>query len=366
MEIKNIKIKNFRNYKELELNFNNKINIFIGNNAQGKTNLIESLYVLGITKSHRTYNEKKLIKEGEDFLKISGIVKNENTKKELEILISSKGKSVKIDKNIIRKTSEYISNLVVVLFCPDDLEIIKGSPSIRRRFLNIELGQIDNNYLVHLNKYNKLLKNRNEYLKQNNERTIEMNFLEVLDKQIAEEATMLYNKRIKFIDELNIYIKKIYKKISNGDIIQIKYETNVDVKQEKLEELILKKLKSNIKKDLLFGTTTIGPHRDDFLFYLNNHKINEYGSQGQQRLAALCLKLAEIEIFIIKNNDYPILLLDDIFSELDEKRRCSVIEYINKGIQTFITATDINDIKKNILKNSDIYDVKEGIITKLK
>lgn len=362
MKITNLKLKNFRNYEDLDISFNENLNIIIGENAQGKTNLIEGLYILGITKSHRTFNDKKIIKDEKEFSKITGLITNNSTKKILEVLISNKGKSVKINGDIKKRTSEYLSNLTVVLFCPDDLEIVKGSPNIRRKFLNIELGQIDNRYLNILNDYNKLIKNRNEYFKQKELNQIKTEYLEVLDKQISEKAFKIYIKRKEFINKLNIKTKEIYKKISNGDDIEIKYETNVDLSEKNLEESIFNKLKSNIKRDIYIGATTIGPHRDDFSFYLNNHKINEYGSQGQQRLAALCLKFAEIEILKQKNNEYPILLLDDIFSELDEKRRELIIKYIDDGIQTFITTTDLKNIKQNILKNANIYQIKRGEI----
>lgn len=360
MKITKITIKNFRNYKDLSVKFNDNLNVFVGDNAQGKTNLIESLYVLGITKSHRTLNERKLIKEGEEFLRIFGTIKSGENSKKLEVLINNKGKIVKVNNKIKKRTSEYLSNLLVVLFCPDSLDIVKGNPSVRRRFLNIELGQLDNKYLKILNEYNTLLKNRNEYFKREQ---IINEYLDIVDKQLSQKAAYIYEKRNEFIKKLNCEMVDIYKKISNGDIIEIKYETNIDIDEKDIEESIFKKLKNNIKRDRLLGVTTIGPHRDDFSFYINNHKINEYGSQGQQRLSALCLKLAEIEIIKKKYNEYPILLLDDIFSELDKKRRNAVFKYIDKGIQTFISVTDIKDIAGSILKSANVYKISNGKIS---
>lgn len=367
MKITNIKIKNFRNYEHLDINFNSNLNVFIGNNAQGKTNLIESLYVLGITKSHRMYNDKKLIRNGSKFSKLTGTIISNNNTLELEVIINEKGKSVKINNNVTKKISEYISKFTIIVFCPDDLEMIKGSPSIRRRFINIELGQINNKYLIYLNDYNKLLKNRNEYLKQNTIDTIDKTYIKIIDEQISVKASTIYEMRRDFINKIGKTAKKIYEKMSKGDSLDIEYQTNIEIfntTAEILQNKIYEKINSSLKRDLFLGTTINGPHRDDLCFYINKHEIKEYGSQGQQRLAILSLKLAELEIFKEIKKEYPILLLDDVFSELDEEKKNNLVTYMKKGIQTFITTTDLNNIDKELLKTADIYEIKDGVLEK--
>jgi len=372
--IKNISIKNFRNYDNLELDFSDRVNIFIGNNAQGKTNLLESIYVLAITRSHRMNIDNTLIKENEIYTKIKGEILKRNEKLKLEVLINEKGKCVKINNNIIRKISEYISKLTVIIFCPDDLEIVKGSPNVRRKFLNIEIGQLDNRYLSILNDYNKLLKTKNEYLKNIDINNKKDEYLDVLNEQLVDKAVKIYIARNEFLNNLEKYSKTIFKDIFGKGKFKIIYKPNIDLKtfeEKEIRSVLLEKLKSNIKRDIIQGTTTFGPHRDDFEFKLDENEIREYGSQGQQRLAVLCIKLAETHIFKEKSGEYPILLLDDVFSELDESKKNNIIKYLNKDMiikylnkdmQIFITTTEINVIDSKIIETAKIYLIKEGKI----
>lgn len=364
MIISKISLTNFRNYSTLELNFDKKINIFIGNNAQGKTNILESMYVLSITKSHRCNKDLFLIKNGEIFTKIKGNIIFENSlKKNYEVLINNKGKRVSINNKVIKKTSEYISNINVVMFCPDDLEILKGPPSGRRYFLNIEIGQFYNNYLKLINDYNKVLKSRNEYIK-NNKNHINKDYYGVLTTELIKKNIEIINYRNNYIDKINFYIKKIYKDITGDDKIYIKYETFVNISTDNfMKKEMEEKYDRLYNNELLQGMTLIGTHRDDFSIYINDIKINNYGSQGQHRIAILCFKLAEIEMF--KENKYikPILLLDDIFSELDQDKKNNIIKYIEKDLQVFITSTDINKIDRKLVENADIFYVEEGKVT---
>lgn len=365
MILKKIFLSNFRNYSNLELDFNKKINIFIGNNAQGKTNILEAIYVLSITKSHRCNKDLFLIKNGEIFTKVRGEVIFENSfNKKFEVLINSNSKRVSINDKVIRKTSEYISNINVVMFCPDDLEILKGPPSGRRYFLNIEISQFYNNYLKLINDYTKVLKNRNEYLK-NNKNKINDNYLEILTNELIKRNIEIIGYRKEYINKINFYIKKIYKDITGDEKIYIKYDTFVNISNEKNMLNEMKEKYDRVKySELLQGMTLIGTHRDDFSIYINDIKINNYGSQGQHRLAILCFKLAEIEVF--RENKYikPILLLDDIFSELDEVKKNNIIKYIEKDLQVFITSTDLSKIDENLMKNADIFNVENGKIIK--
>ncbi len=365
MKINNIHIRNFRNYKDLKLNFNNKKNIFIGNNAQGKTNLLESIYVLAITKSHRMNIDNTLIKDNELFTKIQGTVIKNNEKLNLEVLINEKGKCVKINNNVMKKISNYISNFTVIIFYPDDLEIVKGSPSVRRKFLNIEIGQLNNKYLNNLNDYNLLLKNRNEYLKDVKIDNINKEYIDIINNQLVDKAICIYKDRNEFINNINDNATNIFRDIFGSSKLSIIYKPNIEImnfNDEEIRRVFLDKLNSSLKRDILQGTTNFGPHRDDFEFLIDNNDIREYGSQGQQRLATLCLKLAELPIFKEKTGEYPVLLLDDIFSELDEEKRNNIIKYVDGDIQTFITTTDINSIDEKIMKDATIYKISNGEI----
>ncbi len=357
MFLKKIELKNFRNYEDLKLEFNKNINIFIGNNAQGKTNILESIYFLAVTKSHRCNKDNYLIKNDCIFSKIIGEVENNNRKNTYEIIINNEGKRVSINNNVFKRISDYLSNINVVMFCPDDLEIIKGTPSDRRKFLNIEIGQISNKYIIYLAKYNKVLKTRNEYLK--NEHNNDFNYLDILTDELINLNIKLYKYRKEFINDLNDYIVDIYKKISLKEDIYVKYESFIDNEEDIVEDLREKYLRVR-DSELNQKTTLIGVHRDNFSIYIDGKEINNYGSQGQHRVAILCLKLAEIEIYKQKYNIKPIILLDDIFSELDKKKKINIIKYIDKDLQIFITSTDLHSISKRITKNADIFYIEEG------
>ena len=357
MFLRKIELKNFRNYEDLKLEFNKNINIFIGNNAQGKTNILESIYFLAVTKSHRCNKDNYLIKNDCIFSKIVGEVENNDRKNTYEIVINNEGKRVSINNNVFKRISDYLSNINVVMFCPDDLEIIKGTPSDRRKFLNIEIGQISNEYIIYLTKFNKVLKTRNEYLK--NEHNIDFNYLDILTDELIDLNIKLYKYRKEFINDLNNYIVDIYKKISLKEDIYVKYESFIDNEEDIVEDLREKYLRVR-DSELNQKTTLIGVHRDNFSIYIDGKEINNYGSQGQHRVAILCLKLAEIEIYKQKYNIKPIILLDDIFSELDKKKKVNIIKYIDKDLQIFITSTDLHSISKRITKNADIFYIEEG------
>lgn len=361
MFIKSIYLNKFRNYDQLKIDFKNGINIIVGENGQGKTNLLESIYVLGLTKSHRSFIDNNLIKEGENKSIIQGLIEKENISTKYEIEIGN-SKILKIDNDKIKKITDYISNINIIIFYPDDLEIIKGSPNLRRRYINLEISQLCSNYMTILNDYNKLLKMRNDYLKNN---YIDNNYLNIITNYLIEKATQIILMRKKFIDRLNEIIPKIYEDISELSNFSIKYKCCIKI-DEYNEKNIVKKLKNiseEIKNtEIKYKTTLFGPHKDDIEFYLNNYNLKLYGSQGQQRMAILSLKLAEIEIFKKYKNTLPILLLDDVFSELDDKKKNNLLNYINENIQTIITTTDINNINNDIVKKSNIIEIFNGNI----
>ena len=364
MFLKEINLKNFRNYSNLKLKFNKKINIFIGNNAQGKTNILESIYFLSITKSHRTLKEIFLIKNGEIFTEVQGKVKREsNLSTKYEVILNQNGKIVSINDNKIRKISDYLSNINVVMFCPDDLEIIKGTPSERRYFLNIEIGQLYNDYLKHIYNYNKILKNRNEYLKNNF--NFDKVYFDVLTEELIKENVKIIKYRDSYIKEINKYIGEIYKNLTKKENIYVKYETFIEVDTEKnMYKKIKDKFNKSYENELYQKVTLHGAHKDDFSVYIDDIKINNYGSQGQHRIAILSIKLSEVEIFKNIKNIKPILLLDDIFSELDKLKKNNIINYIDNDLQIFITSTDLKNISRKLLKEADIFKIDKGKVVR--
>lgn len=363
MYIKNILLKNFRNYSDLNINFKNGINIIYGENAQGKTNLLESIYVLGLTKSHRSYIDNNLIKNGEDNSYIQGNVEKNIITSKYEVNFN-KQKTLKIDNDIIKKSSDYISNINIIIFFPDDLDLIKGSPNLRRRFINLELSQLYNSYFVVLNNYNKLLKMRNDYLKQNSY-NFDINYFNILTNYLIEKATIIYMMRKKFIDKINFYVEKIYFDISSIQKFSIKYKTSYNFEtyeSEYLKQKLHEVYNENLDNDIKYKTTSIGPHKDDLEFYIDKYNLKMYGSQGQQRMAVLAIKLAEIEIFKNYKEELPILLLDDVFSELDDNKKNNLLKYISQNIQTIITTTDLNNIDNDIVKKANLIKIQDGKI----
>ncbi len=277
--IKKVNIFHFRNYKKISVSFNKGINIIYGDNGQGKTNLLESIYFLGLTKSHRSFIDDNLIKDGEHNAKIDGIVVNNNLKQQFEIILNDTNKKIKINKFEIKKMSDYISKIKIIIFFPDDLELIKGYPSVRRRFLNLEISQFYPNYIKIISDYKKILKMRNEYYKnckKNNK--FDDSYLEIINNYFVEKMLLVYKYRYDFISHLNNKISKIYKEISEIDNLYIKYKNTISEEIPTKESIIkkLKKIKTSEEKQ---GISLIGPHKDDFEFYIESKNIKFYGSQ---------------------------------------------------------------------------------------
>ena len=362
MILKDLKIVNFRNYRSLSLSFHPRVNIIYGENGQGKSNLLESIYVLGYTKSHRSVMEMALIKDEEAFAKITGTLQTNTVPKKMEIILNKEHKKLKIDEHLLKKISDYISNLNVIIFYPEDLDIVKGSPSTRRKFINTEISGLQNVYYNVLTDYNKLLKMRNEYLKQP---YFDENYFSILTKYFIEKALLLYKMRNRFIERINEYVEPIYYHIMHMHDFRVFYKTE-DVDFTDTYDLdILQKYYETIKqKERLQKKTLFGPHRDDLLFFLGNKDMNSYASQGQQRSAVLAFKLAEIELYKRYKGETPILLLDDVFSELDYMKRENLIDYISDHIQAIITTTDLTSIKEEVLKKAKLIQIENGKIIK--
>ena len=370
MILKKIELINFRNYKHLRTRFYKGINIIYGDNAQGKTNLLESIYVLGITKSHRSFIDNSLIRNNEKRAIINGSINKGSLDIDLSVTIENNNKILKIDNSYIKKVSDYISNMNIIIFYPDDLDLLKGSPQGRRKYFNLELSQLYSNYFIILNDYNKLLKMRNEYLKKANiNQNIDMNYFEILTNYLIDKAIILMKMRFKYIEKVNAYCEKIYQDIMGLNGFNLRYvpSLNIDLKDDdKAKNYLRKFYQDHLNYDIKMCSTNFGPHKDDFEFLLGESNLKSYGSQGQQRLAILCLKLSEIEIFKKYKESTPILLLDDVFSELSDDKKNNLLKYISKNIQTIITTTDLNNLDEKLIKKAKLFQVLDGKLIKIK
>lgn len=348
MKLTSIKLKNFRSYASCEVFFSPNVNSIVGKNAQGKTNLIEAIYFACIGKSFRTSKEKELIKWSEENCNISLCAKNEFREKKLDIFLQKSAKKVvRMDGISIKRIGDVLGEIPIVFFSPDELKLVKDSPEERRRFMNIDISQTNKRYFYLLSRYEKILDNRNKLLKSTPNKEVVLETIDIWNKALAAAGLKITEERRKFIEQIAPYAEKANEFISNGEKLNICYK-GIDAKSE---EEYIKKLEKSFEKDYKLGYTTFGPHRDDIDIFLNGVEVKSFGSQGQQRTAALSLKLAELEIIKERTGEYPILILDDVFSELDEHRRRRLIKFTNR-CQTFITTTDISftkDIANNII-----------------
>ena len=355
MWIKKIKINNFRNYEKEEINLEKNINIFYGQNAQGKTNIIESIFLCSLGKSFRAKKDNEMIKLNEQNAMVEIEYEKSDRDGKIKIEIGNK-KNIYLNGIKIKKLSELLGNLNIVIFTPDDINILKGGPQNRRRFLDIMISQLRPNYMHILSLYLKTIEQRNKYLRQTKEEHKDENLLEIWDEKLAEYALKIYEYRKEFIEKIIKKINIIHNNITNGEEqIELEYITECDSKEK-----YLKLLKERRKLDIIKGFTTKGVHRDDFMIYINKKDIRIFGSQGQNRTAMLSLKLAELQVIYDEIGEYPILLLDDFMSELDRTRRKNFLENI-KGTQVIITGTEKLDIE-----NLDYleYNVSNGKVLK--
>ena len=358
MYIESVQLKNFRNYDSLELDLAQGTNIFYGNNAQGKTNILEALYLCGTTKSHKGSKDKDMIRFGEDEAHIKLTVRKQDVPYRIDMhLKKNKAKGIAINGIPIRKASELFGIVNVVFFSPEDLNIIKNGPAERRRFLDLELCQLNKLYVHGLIQYNRVVTQRNKLLKELSFHPEYEETLDIWDLQLAQYGRQVIEYRTDFVKQLNEMIVGIHNQLSGGkEHLEIFYEPNVEA--EKLEDALAK----NRDSDLRQRTTGIGPHRDDISFIVNGIDIRRFGSQGQQRTAALSLKLAEIELVKYLVKDYPVLLLDDVLSELDGSRQEHLLAGIDH-IQTMITCTGLEDFLSHRFPIDKIYKVVEGTVS---
>lgn len=357
MEIKSVELKNFRNYTLQKVGFKSGLNILEGKNAQGKTNLLEAVFLCAIGKSPRTNKEKELLKWNEQMGKVTiEFTKKSGTKKIELYLFSNQNKAIKINGVPIKKLGELMGELNAIYFSPDELKLVKESPDERRRFMDIDLCQFNKNYFYALNKYNKILNQRNKLLKSGNLQSIKET-ISIWNEQLSEQACYIILKRLELIDKLKVFAERAhYYLTDNKEKMVLSYVGLTDTNKETLKQKLVKLYETSLEKDLNLGYTTVGPHRDDIKIMVNNVDIRHFGSQGQQRSCALSLKLAELEIFKSNLGEYPVLLLDDVLSELDEFRREKLLKIIN-NFQTLLTCTEYNlNLPANVLK------VKSGTV----
>ncbi|MEC1258852.1 DNA replication/repair protein RecF [Bacillus swezeyi] len=368
MYIQNLTLSSYRNYERLELQFENKVNVIIGENAQGKTNLMEAIYVLAMAKSHRTSNDKELIRWDEDYAKIEGRVIKKNGSVPIQLVISKKGKKGKVNHIEQQKLSRYVGAVNTIMFAPEDLNLVKGSPQVRRRFLDMEIGQVSPVYLHDLSLYQKILSQRNHFLKQlQTRKQTDQTMLDVLTEQLTEFAAKVVMKRLQFVDQLEKWAQPIHSGISRGlEELTLKYHTSLHVSDSPdLSKMINSYQETFSKlrdKEIERGVSLSGPHRDDVLFYVNGRDVQTYGSQGQQRTTALSLKLAEIDLIQEEIGEYPILLLDDVLSELDDYRQSHLLHTIQGRVQTFVTTTSVDGIDHETLNEAGIFRVENGTL----
>lgn len=358
MILKSIELKNFRNYEDLDLKFDSGTNILFGDNAQGKTNILEAAYVSGTTKSHKGSRDKDMIRFGEDESHIRTIVEKQGKEYQLDIhLKKNRSKGIAINKVPIKKASELFGILNMVFFSPEDLNIIKNGPSERRRFLDAEICQLDKIYLSDLTRYNKILMQRNRLLKDMQHQPQLMETLPVWDMQLVEYGKRLIRRRRQFVEELSEIVTGIHRNISGKrEELVLRYEPNIDA------EFLEDELNRVREKDRKYAQTSVGPHRDDISFFIRGVDIRKFGSQGQQRTSALSLKLSEIELVRQTIHDTPVLLLDDVLSELDSNRQNYLLNSIH-DIQTMLTCTGLDEFVRNRFQIDKVFHVIDGHVS---
>lgn len=359
MVIKSLKLKNFRNYDFLSIEFDHATNIFYGDNAQGKTNILEAVYLTGTTKSHRGTKDRDLIQFGNEESHIETVIEKDGIEFQVDMhLKKNSPKGIAINKIPIRKASELFGLVHLVFFSPEDLNIIKNGPAERRRFMDLELSQLDKVYLSDLANYNRIINQRNRLLKDCQNRAELNEMLDLWDMQLIQYGSRIMERREKFLEEVNEIISGIHYKLTGGrETITISYEKNIG--QMEFESV----LKKNRERDIRMKSTSAGPHRDDICFLTKDIDIRKFGSQGQQRTAALSLKLSEIEIVRKLIKDTPVLLLDDVLSELDKNRQNYLLDSIH-DIQTLITCTGVDEFVNHRFSINKIFHVSNGVVVK--
>lgn len=357
MIVSTLSIKNFRCFQKFTVELDSGLNIIYGPNASGKTSLLEAIHILGLTKSNRTRNDSELIKIGTEGFVIQGEIKEENAQKTIMVLYSNKIKKVKVNNSFYKTLSDFIGCFNVVVFSPSDLFVFLGAPAVRRRELDLMLCQVSKQYLVASTRYNRLLKERNFLLKEYSMSRSEnkKDLLLVITEQLIKEGKQIISFRDRFLKKLNKITFNKHLLITKGkENLILKYCPSV------LDKDYKKMMESFFLEDVKRGNTACGPHRDDFCFLINDKNVSDYGSQGQRRNAILTVKLAFVDLVYEVKKKYPVLLLDDVFSEFDETRQNHLIQTLDKGVQTIITTATLSDIDKKLIENAKLIKINIG------
>jgi len=361
MYLANLRLYDFRNFPELDVIFKNGINVFYGDNAQGKTNLLESIYFLTTLKPARAFREQELIRHERPLAFVKGIFNTESGNVDRQVTIyRDRKKTVQEGESIKTRWSELFPGVSAVYFSPNDVEIVKGQPAGRRRFIDNIIYQARPRFYKYLQGYQRVLIQRNMLLKTIKSKPTLEKTLEPWDEQLSEFGAQLICQRLKVLGRLSVMAEDCFREFAGaGQNLQIRYHSEIDISDmESIKEDFKKKLAACRKRDLQRSYTTVGPHRDDIDFFIGGKHVKQYGSQGQQRLVVLCLKLAQRNLLYAETGEYPILLLDDVMSELDNHRRRLILEQENH--QVFITTTDLKLLPKSLLTRSSLYSVKAG------
>ena len=365
MHLKTLTLEHYRNIGHLRLEASPGVNILIGENAQGKTNILESMFVLALMRSHRTHRDRELVGWDSDHAVIEAEVGRRLGDVRLHLVISGQGKKARINGLEQRKLSQFVGTMNVVMFAPEDLEIVKGSPGIRRRFMDMEIAQVHPSYLHHLQQYQRIVAQKNNYFRQAASGASGDLMLDVWNEQLARAGVKIIRMRQHFITKLQGWADQIHRGITGGrEQLTVTYRPSVDFGDEEDETVLfdrfMVKLSQIKEQEIRRGACLIGPHRDDLSFAVNGKDAYAFGSQGQQRTVSLSLKLAELELIRSEVGEYPILLLDDVLSELDRLRQSQLIETFRGKVQTFITTTSIDSIEAASLKDARMFRVQAG------
>lgn len=366
MMVRQLRLHDYRNYENLSLTFEDGIHILSGKNAQGKTNILESILYISTTRSHRTNDDEDLIREGASAFFIKALIEKENKKEELKINVNDKGKNIFIYKNPISKVSDFIGEFNAVMFCPDDMTLFNASPRARRRFVDMELSKVSKKYVSTLFVAQKLLKERNAYLKQEH---VNRDYIDVITSQLIDAQVIIMKQRYFFLQQLLKKSENFYKRISDDHTcITVQYESCVPFDEDEavLKKELIEKYNRSFDRDMMLKQTTTGIHKEDFVFRVNDKEVATYASQGQKRSILLGLKVGMIYMIHEIIHEYPVLLLDDVFSELDEFRRQELLYSLPHEVQIFISTTDIKEFTDiNMDRKLTIWNVDQGLVKEM-
>lgn len=362
MMLSSISLYHYRNYDQVSVSFPDGIQLLSGKNAQGKTNILEAILYLSTTRSHRTKDDQDLMMQGSDAFFIKADIQKENRKEDLKIAVNEKGKNLFIYQNPIIKVSDFIGEFNAVMFCPDDMMLFQASPRVRRRFVDMELSKVSKKYMNTLNNAQKLLKERNSYLKQSR---INDEFLEVLTQQLIEASIIIIKQRFFFLQRLLKSCSPFYEQLAqDGTRLEVDYSSCVPYQSDEgMREELKKRYEKDLEREKLLKQTLHGIHKEDFVFKLNGHEMSAYASQGQKRSALLAMKIGMVYMIQDIIHEYPVLLLDDVFSELDESRKMKLLKFLPESVQIFITTTDqleLSEIKNR--RKVTLWNVEHGTI----